>query len=252
MSEHEELHDLMHAPEPDDDEPEAEPESADDEADEADEHEETVNDPVVEQAEQPRGMGWTPEEWEKRNRKAEQRFATYEAALQKVYEHEFDQLAPCPLCLGTTRGYVVKEAAGRVPEEQADLVKHFLGIARPVDYPQSGDHRSCDGCAGLGKVTTGSRVPGHETIPCPSCKGYGYTPPPTLTGNGNVPDAASKPLLSVVSEDIEQGDFDDWKQPKMLPDGRENPNYGKMPSYWIQVQPWGDTRGLTAQDAVTT
>lgn len=198
----------------------------------------------------PQQAGLTPEQWEKRFKTAEQRFATYERNIYSIFEEDAHDLIPCPLCLGAVRGFVDKNAAGRVPEEQADLVKHFLGIARPIDYPHSSQHRTCPECEGLGKVTTGSRVPGKETIGCGACHELGYIGPAPSRTNGqvDVPSAVTGP--TVFSEQLPADDRDEWDQPRLLPDGRENPNFGRTPKYWINVEPWGDTRGLTAQDKV--
>ena len=35
-------------------------------------------------------------------------------------------------------------------------------------------------------------------------------------------------------------------EPRILPDGRQNPNFGKWPQYKIQVAPYGVTAGLNA------
>jgi hypothetical protein len=32
----------------------------------------------------------------------------------------------------------------------------------------------CEKCGGLGQLVTGSRAPGHETLPCPDCVGTGH------------------------------------------------------------------------------
>jgi hypothetical protein len=47
----------------------------------------------------------------------------------------------------------------------------------------------------------------------------------------------------------EQPDVDEWQEPRILPDGRENPNYGMMPHRKMLVEPWGVTAGLRAEPA---
>jgi len=196
--------------------------------------------------------GASEADWEERFRKAGQRFGTYERALFQIFEEDAHDLVRCPLCLDVP-GFVDKNAAGRVPDEQADLVKHFLGLARPIEYQQLPGFRACTTCGGEGKGSTGSHVPGKDTITCPTCHGAGYEAPQGFTSNGGGDRDAASALSgpTVYGNDLEQGDRDEWEQPRILPDGRENPNYGRTPKYWIQVAPWGDTRGLTAQDAVT-
>src|SRR5690349_623992 len=110
---------------------------------------------------EPQGSGASEAEWEARFKKAGQRFDTYQRAIFGIFEDDAHDLVQCPLCLQVP-GFVDKNAAGRVPDEQAALVKTFLGISRPIEYPHSSQHRTCGECEGLGKVTTGSRVPGKE------------------------------------------------------------------------------------------
>jgi hypothetical protein len=125
----------------------------------------------------------------------------------------------------------------------------FLGFATEQDYEASTIVRACAQCVGKGKVTTGSTVAGHETVTCPSCKGYGYVPPPTaagtVAGSAEVVPFAPAPLEPVG----EQPDVDEWQEPRILPDGRENPNYGMMPHRKMLVEPWGVTAGLRAEPA---
>lgn len=199
---------------------------------------------------EPQGSGASEAEWEARFKKAGQRFDTYQRAIFGIFEEAAHDLVQCPLCLQVP-GFVDKNAAGRVPEEQAALVKTFLGISRPIEYPHSSQHRTCGECEGLGKVTTGSRVPGKETVGCAACSGAGFIGPQTTVApaNGHV-----EPVAVAALEDLGTGardDVDEWNEPRILPDGRENPNFGRMPHRKIQVEPWGTTAGLTAQDAVT-
>ena len=232
------------APEPTEPTPEGEPEGEPAQPEQADE-------PAPSPPE-PQAHGATPEEWEQRFKKAGQRFDTYQRAIFGIFEDDAHDLIQCPLCLNVP-GFVDKNAAGRVPDEQADLVKHFLGLARPIEYQQLPGFRACVTCGGEGKGRTGSNVPGKDTITCPTCMGAGYEAPTGVrTNGGGDPDsAAALSGPTVHGLDMEAPDRDEWDQPRILPDGRENPNYGRSPKYWIQVAPWGDTRGLTAQDAVS-
>lgn len=188
--------------------------------------------------------------WDAALAKVDRSFTTYQRAIERELGDDAEQYVPCPLCLATPRGFVHPAEAGRVPAEQADIVKHFLGLARPVDYPASSQHRRCQECDGLGKVATGSAVAGKETIMCGVCSGNGFVGPaplvPLAAANGS--EGVTGP--SVFGAETLPADRDEWDQPRLLPNGHDNPNYGRMPNHWIQVEPWGDTRGLTAQDAV--
>lgn len=204
-----------------------------------------------EQAPEPESKGLTPEEWDEHLDKIAKRFATYTRAVGDILAEQATDLLPCPLCLGQVPGFVNRQAAGRVDPEQADLVKHFLGLARPVELKPLPGYRACESCGGEGKGYTGSHNPEHATITCLDCHGRGYKSDAAVAPpNGNGVPPVTLPATSLPGTDLSQGDTDEWNQPKLLPDGRDNPNYGRAPSYWIQVPPWGDTRGLTAQDVV--
>jgi hypothetical protein len=60
----------------------------------------------------------------------------------------------CPTCNGTALNFAGHEAA--------------------PDYHTHEKYITCESCAGLGKVLTGSRVIGAETQDCPECMGRGY------------------------------------------------------------------------------
>jgi hypothetical protein len=50
-----------------------------------------------------------------------------------------------------------------------------------------------------------------------------------------------EPVATMAYDEV-----DEWDEPRILPDGRENPNFGKMPNRKIPVEPWGVTAGLNA------
>ena len=140
-------------------------------------------------------------------------------------------------------------AALEVPDRAHDVrrqVMRFLGFATEQEYAASQTVRACGACEAKGKVSTGSTVAGHETITCPTCKGYGYTPPPnaaqTAPAGAEVVPFAPTAAVPLAPQD----DIDEWGEPLILPDGRENPNYGKMPHRKELVEPWGITAGLRA------
>ena len=219
-----------------------EPEEGDGDADEPDEPQEAAQPPVA--------VGLTPELLEKRSRSAEKRFETYERGIRGLYDEEAANFLPCPLCPSDHKGLVDVRFAGRIPDEIEADVKAYLGLARPVDYRPSKVVRECPSCTGEGQVSTGSKVGTHKTRTCEECKGYGYVPPPgEPQGNGVTGPTAFTPetLDRVLNE---PDDRDEWGEPRLLPDGRENPNFGRMPNRKVLVEPWGVTAGLSAFDAV--
>lgn len=192
--------------------------------------------------------GLTPEALDRRASQIEQAFKRFASKVSELYGDEAVRLLPCPLCPDQHKGFVHLDFAGRVPQEVVDATKLYLGIAREQDYESDPGTNACQVCAGKGKVKTGSTVPGHEVRTCPSCKGYGYSPPPTATQTTN--GAESMPVSAeAVTEALQsQEDVDEWGEPRILPDGRENPNFGKMPNRKVLVEPYGITANLTALD----
>src|SRR5205823_5221567 len=102
---------------------------------------------------------------------------------------------------------------------------------------------------GEGKTATGSRVSGNDWRICPKCHGFGYTPPPEQGTNGAGAASEFHAPVGEHASPLEEPDNDVAGEPRLLPDGRVNPNYGKWPQYKVLVQPWGVTAGLTVQDA---
>jgi hypothetical protein len=188
----------------------------------------------------------TPEQLEKRAKACETSFRTYTRTVTRQYAEEAQYLTECPLCPDQHKGFVDVRQAGYVPQEIQDAVRLYFGIAREQDYTRSRRYRTCDECDGKGKVSTGSNVPEHATIQCQECGGRGYIGPPTQhQENGHV---TSGPTVYGLEPPQSQAmdDVDEWDEPRILPDGRENPNFGKMPNRKILVEPWGVTAGLNA------
>jgi len=156
------------------------------------------------------------------------------------------RLVDCPLCLEQHKGLIDPAHAGQYPKEIADAVMGFLGMQVERNYKSSGKHNQCSFCDGEGKVATGSNVPEHRNVTCPECKGFGYTPPPGTATAAPANGAGDGSFVHDPHEDIVTGDFDNWNEPRLLPDGRQNPNYGKQPAFKTSVEPYGVTAGLGA------
>jgi hypothetical protein len=198
--------------------------------------------------EQPQGL--SDAEREKRSKTVERALMAYVKKLQEAYAEEALDLIPCPLCSFTeTQGFVNGQDAGRVPDEVVRVALGYLGRASSVEYEDDPEHRTCSRCKGLGKLRSGSQVPQWETLQCSACNGTGMLPPP----GGVVQQAGAASVLAPTENGQQQSrelaDTDEWGESPLLPDGRENPNYGKMPHRKVLVEPWGITAGLVAQDA---
>lgn len=231
----------------DDEDPVVIPDDADEEAEaEADDEDESAPEPEPE----PSDTGLSPEELEKRFGKVDASFKTYTNAVSRNLEEYSLDLIGCPLCSPTPHpAFINKHDMGRIPADVADNVKLVLGLKREEEYPPHPGVSRCATCAGLGKVQTGSLVPDHAKIVCPNCKGYGYNPPPGTSVGGTPANGAATASPLAAPPDIPEEDVDAWNEPRVLPDGTLNENFGKLPQYKKPHPVYGVTAGLTALDA---
>lgn len=224
-------------------------EAPDEEAAESEEPEAEETDHPEPPAEAPQQV--TPEAWEKRFQKVEKRFDTYVRAVTAIWEDDAIHLTPFNLDPSAPPGFIDTRNAGLIEEGTKQAALAFLGFAREQEYEADPETRECPTCKGKGKTKTGSHVAGKETRACPSCKGSGATGlgvvPPVQSANGHSEEAWT--LAEASSADAPERD--NWQEPRVLPDGRENPNYGRQPQYKVLVEPWGMTAGLGVQDAPT-
>ena len=214
----------------------------------------TPQEEQAEQEEQPEEQPSAPvdEERSKMFQKIERSFSTYKAAVERNLGDEVTDWLGCPLCYsGTAPGYVNRHDLGHVPEEVKANVQMFLGYAREKEYPEAKGINQCAGCAGLGKVSTGSRVAEHMTITCPDCKGYGYTPPPGARELHSVAVGNGQHEAADPHADLEVPDRDNWGEPRILPDGTLNDNYGKQPQFKTRHPVYGETRLLSPEELVS-
>lgn len=179
-------------------------------------------------------------------------FKTYSRNVEKQLSEEITDWLYCPLCAsGAVPGFMNRHDLGRVPEEVVANVQTFLGFAREQDYEQDPGTNVCQTCKGKTKVRTGAVAGDHIVRTCPNCKGYGFTPPP---GAGAVIGGANGTTEQAVTEalaDLDTPDRDNWGEPRVLPDGTLNANYGKMPQF-KQVHPtYGVTANLSPEELVS-
>lgn len=213
----------------------------------------TLEEPKLEEPEleEPDDTGSPSDEvWELRFKKADTAFKNYSRRITEIWEDEAPNLIPFGLSPSAPPGFIDPRDAGQLPEDTKRTIMQFVGIASEVQYQPDGSVAQCPRCGGEGKTNTGSNVPKWKTRDCSHCKGYGFYPPPTVAGSNGTSLELIEQEFGPRGEAIAEPDTDAWGEPRILPDGRENPNYGKMPQFKIQVDPWGVTANLTAQDAL--
>ena len=179
--------------------------------------------------EQPAGM--SIEELEKVRSKLDRSATTWRNRVSELLGEDAQMLVPCELCDPTIPGF---HWPPHLEQPRDDLHAHLLDVLKTPgspDYNQAQHVRRCTLCDGWGVVLSGSRVAGKGQVKCQMCKGNGFvgdavlpTEQPSQNGEVEVefPDDTG-PLVT--------GDADVWGSPRLLDDGQENPNYGKMPQY---------------------
>lgn len=166
---------------------------------------------------------------------SQKKWTNYEKAIRGIWGEYESNLLECPLCFTSHKGLIDLNDSGQYPEEILAAITEYARGSAQANYRAATQVRECPDCAGWGKVKSGSHVAAHETVTCPACKGYGYVPPPVPSSSGNgYAEAAQIEGAGVGATPDEaepQTDADIWGSPRLLPDGQENPNYGKMPQY---------------------
>ena len=221
-------------------------------------------------AQQPVEAGMSMEDAMEASKGASGDWKRFKARTVERWKPIAGQLMDCPLCLDQHKGMIDLTHAGQYPPEIVRVVQEYLGLVVPVQLSESRYFETCPECQGEGNVLTGSHLGDKRTAPCPDCGQKGYLPTAayrekygkaaqTLTaaatlvdanGDGGERDGLTGPLhyQGPLPDDIQHDEYDEFQQPRLLPDGRDNPNYGRRPAYWVQVEPWGNTVGLSAND----
>jgi hypothetical protein len=209
-------------------EPEAPSDPGEEQADEAGEEE---TEDVAGEPEQAAPPGMSMEEVEKVLTKLSTSANTWRRRVAELLGDEAANLVPCELCEPDIPGF---HWPAEVLQPRDDLHAHLLDVLRTPDapdYSQAQHVRRCQLCDGWGVVLSGSRVAGKGQVKCQMCKGNGFV------GDAIVPsEAPSEPSNGEVefpddTGPLVTGDADVWGSPRILDDGQENPNYGKMPQY---------------------
>ena len=180
------------------------------------------------------------------------RYETYKKSMIDKLGDEAPDWMVCPLCTSSMApGFVNVRDFGNVPPEIQANVNTYFGHAREQDYEQDPDTRTCPTCLGKLVLKTGAIAGEHITHKCGTCNGYGYVPPPAGTANGHTVSGSPEESVRVALGDFEQPERDNWGEPRILPDGSPNANYGKQPQF-KQVHPtYGVTANLSPDELVT-
>ncbi len=169
----------------------------------------------------PEARETTPEQWEERFKKVERRFATYTKAVTDIWEDDAIHLTPFSISPSAPPGFIDLRDAGRVDEDTKASALQFLGFAVEQDYAPDPEAQECSTCKGKGLTATGSKVGSNVTRDCPT---------------------VSEQVGPLVTDDT-----DNWGEPRILPNGERNENFGKMPQFKTPHPTYGITALLTQE-----
>lgn len=168
-----------------------------------------------------------------------------EAAAKKLKKHaetnanrigaimgeDAQYLEPCPRCMGgdpaipKTPGFVWPvNMVPLIPEHKA-AVKLSIGEGVEREYKAAQDASRCTDCDGLGKVDSGSQVPGQRHLTCQRCKGVGWIGSRSPASLPQAQNGVAESVPVLATGDDEGPQADPWGR---LPG---DPMYGVLPGF---------------------
>ncbi len=179
----------------------------------------------------PAPAGMSIEELEKVRKKLDQSATTWRNRVSDLLGEEAQLLVPCELCDPLIPGFHWPVEVEQPRDQLHAALLDVLRSPQGPDFLEDPYTRECTTCGGYGKTRTKGHVPGKTERVCPTCKGVGFQAldgTPTSPQNGDT----SEVVYDLPNEEpLVSDNTDVWGSPKILPDGMENPNYGKMPQY---------------------
>lgn len=186
----------------------------------------------------------TSDEWERRFATAEKRFATYSRHITELWAEDAVHLAPLSISPSAPPGFIDVRDAGRVDDDTKAVVMEFLGYPREQEYEPDPHAHTCGTCAGKGRTSTGSLVASERSRQCPTCRGRGFEVTGDTSPNGDAAALFEAASSGPDGEPVATGERDAWGEPRILPNGERNENYGLMPQYKKPHPTYGVTAGL--------
>ncbi len=216
---------------------------------EADEAESEAHEAAHEPTELSVAEGRTPEQWEKLWKDTERAFAAYTKKVTALWEEDALALTPFNLDPYSPPGFLNMEHAGRIDDETQAAAMGFLGVPREQEYEADPEAAACQVCKGKGLTATGSLVGTNRTRNCPACQGIGYLVRGVAATNGTSPVSSSHVPVSEQVAPLATGELDSWGEPRILPNGERNENFGKMPQFKVPHPVYGITANLSVTEA---
>ena len=177
------------------------------------------------------------------------RYESYKKSMIERLGDEAPEWMVCPLCTSSMApGFVNVHDFGHVPDDIRANVDTYFGLARETEYEQDPNTRTCPTCNGKTQVKSGAVAGEYIVRTCPDCHGYGFVPPPGATPTGNGHDHRAEDSVANALADLDTPERDNWGEPRVLPDGALNSNFGKMPQFKSVHPVYGVTANLSAEE----
>ena len=164
--------------EPDESEPTGEPDEAiepdedGDEPDEPDEPNEFDGDREPEFDDAPKAL--SEKDIEKRYQKLAAEKVRHAKRVGEIMDEDATDLIPCPVCMDGIDGWIYPPDVQPLNEESISRIRQVIGLPDYTNFRHVGWAVECPTCGGLGKVITGSKVPGREVTGCTDCNEAGW------------------------------------------------------------------------------
>lgn len=179
----------------------------------------------------PEPQGLSEKEREKQQKDLDKEAKRHADTVSRLLGADAEDVTECPFCDPQLLGFFFDAQLAQPRSEMQARMIEALSLPMQAEYKDAPHASRCEDCDGYGVVLSGSRKPGNDTVVCPTCKGNGYVTDPRFTSNGVVPTGDQPALVAVGGSEPVIEDADAWGSPRVLPDGQENPNYGRMPQY---------------------
>lgn len=83
-------------------------------------------------------------------------------------------LIPCPVCMDGIDGWIYTPEVAALSDEAVSRIRSVIGLPDYTTFKHVTWANTCEECGGMGKVLTGSNVPGSDITGCMRCNERGW------------------------------------------------------------------------------
>lgn len=151
--------------------------------------------------------------------------------VSDILGEDAQHLVVCELCEPGIPGF---HWPANVQQPYSPLHEQLLAVLRnpaTSELELDPNKPACETCKGMGQIRTGSQVPTYRTLQCAACNGRGFVMTGAGAMNGPTSEVPVPVAVGAADEAAAPKDADEWGHPRLLDDGMENPNFGRMPQY---------------------